>query len=199
MTTIRSGTRMTLSEYRVLDEMDDGVWELADGELYQMPPATAEHQLLIDFLVRMINNLVTGMSPIPGLAFSNIGLALSERYAPTPDIVYVRSEQMRLVRGSFLEDIPDLVVEALSSDRSRDLVMKRRWYADARVPEYWILDPVNDTITILELSLELSGGEYVERAVLGRNDTLTTATIPGFELPLEQLFGDPVREQIRNR
>ena len=195
MTTIRSGTRMTLSEYRALDEMDDGVWELADGELYQMPPATAEHQLLIDFLVRMINNLVTGISPIPGLAFSNIGLALSERYAPTPDIVYVRSEQMRLVRGSFLEDIPDLVVEALSSDRSRDLVMKRGWYAEAGIPEYWILDPVNDTIAILELS----GGEYVERAVLGRNDTLTTATIPGFELELERLFGDPVREQIRSR
>ena len=195
MTTIRSGTRMTLSEYRALDEMDDGVWELADGELYQMPPATAEHQLLIDFLVRMINNLVTGISPIPGLAFSNIGLALSERYAPTPDIVYVRSEQMRLIRGSFLEDIPDLVVEALSSDRSRDLVMKRGWYAEAGIPEYWILDPVNDTIAILELS----GGEYVERAVLGRNDTLTTATIPGFELELERLFGDPVREQIRSR
>ena len=92
-----------------------------------------------------------------------------------------------------VEGTPDLVVEALSSDRGRDLVMKRAVYAEAGIPEYWIVDPVNDTITVLELS----GSEYVERAVLGRSDTLTTATIPGFELPLDRLFGDPVLAAIR--
>ena len=32
MTTVKPGTRMTLSEYRDLDEMDGGVCELIDGE-----------------------------------------------------------------------------------------------------------------------------------------------------------------------
>ncbi len=195
MTTVQHGTKITLAEYRAMDETDGGVWELVNGELYQMPPATAEHQFLIDFLARMINNLMESLSPAPGLAFTNIGLAISELYAPTPDITYVRYENLHLTRGGFMEGVPDLVVEALSSDRQRDLVLKRGWYAGAGVPEYWIIDPVNDTITILELS----GSDYVERAVLGRSDTLTTLAIPGFALPLEQLFGNPMRAQISDR
>ena len=191
MTAVQTGARMTLAEYRALPETDGGVWELINGELYQMPAATVEHQFLMDFLVAMINNLMRTAQPIPGLAFSNIGLALSDLYAPTPDIIYLRSENLRLINRGYVEGVPDLVVEILSSDRNRDLVMKRDLYARAGIPEYWTVDPANDRIT----ALELSGGEYVERT-LGRGDTLTTATIPGFALALEQLFGDPVRALV---
>ena len=69
--------------------------------------------------------------------------------------------------------------------------MKRDLYAGAGIPEYWTIDPVNDVLTVLELP----GGEYVERT-LGRNDILTTAAIPGFALPLQQLFDDPIRALV---
>lgn len=192
MTTVQPGTRMTLDEYRALPETDGGVWELINGEIHQMPSATAEHQFLVDFLVGMINNLMTSVQPMPGLAFSNLGLALSDLYAPTPDIIYLRYENLRLVNANMVEGIPDLVVEILSSDRNRDLVMKRGLYASASIPEYWTVDPFNDILTVLELS----GSEYAART-LGRADTLTTAAIPGLTLPLEQLFGDPIRALIR--
>ena len=193
MTTVQSGTRMTLTEYRDTEEMEGGVCELINGEFYQMPPATVEHQLIIDYLVGMINAFVRSLQPIPGLAFTTIGLALSDRYAPTPDIVYLRTQNLHLIRRGMVEGVPDLVVETLSSDRNRDLVMKRAIYAEAGIPEYWLVDPVNDTITVLELS----GAEYAERAVLSRGDTLTTATIPGFEVELNRIFGDPVLAVIR--
>jgi len=185
---------MTLSEYRDTEEMDGGLCELINGEFCQMPPATPEHQLLIDFLVGMINSFARSIQPMPGLAFTTIGLALSDLYAPTPDIVYLRGEKLNLIRRGMIEGAPDLVVEALSSDRCRDLVMKREIYAEAGIPEYWILDPAHDTITVLRLS----GSQYVEEAVLGSDDTLTTTTIPGFELQLSRLFGDPVLTIIRN-
>lgn len=194
MTTIQHGTQMTLAEYRDLDEMDGGVCELINGEFFQMPPPTPENQLIIDFLVRMINNWVNAIEPIPGVAFTTIGLALSDLYAPTPDIVYLRAENLHLIKGGMVEGTPDLVVETLSSDRNRDLVLKRTVYADAGIPEYWIVDPVNDAITVLDLS----NSEYLERVVIGRDNTLTTPTIPGFELPLDQLFGDPVLAIIRS-
>ena len=193
MTTVQPGTRMTLAEYRELDETDGGVWELINGELHQMPPATGEHQFLMDFLVRMINNLATSVQPPLGLAFSNLGLAISELYAPTPDIIYLRSENVHLIKGSFVEGVPDLVIEILSRDRNRDRVMKRGLYADAGIPEYWVVDPVSDTITVLELS----GTEYMERAELRRGDVLTTFAIPGFALPLEELFRDSTLALIR--
>ena len=81
--------------------------------------------------------------------------------------------------------IPDIVIEILSSNRNRDLVRKRRLYAESGVPEYWIFDPRNDTA----LPLELRGGEYVERGVLSLGDTLTTPLLPGLAIPLADLFG----------
>ena len=195
MTTVQHGAKMTLAEYRALGPVDEGVWELADGVLFEMAPPTYDHQNLTDYLVRMINNFLDTTTPLIGVAVSGIGVVLSESTAPTPDMVYVRAERAHLIQGSFVEGLPDLAVEVMSQDRRRDLVMKRGWYAEAGVPEYWIMDPVNDTITVLELS----GGEYVERAVLGRADTLTTAMIPGFALALERLFSNPGRTLVSNR
>ena len=189
MTTIQHGTQMTLADYRALDEACEGVWELVDGVLEQMPPPTFDHQNLIDFLVSMINLFQMGLPAPIGWAVSGIGVVLADRRAPTPDLVYLRAERAHLIQGSFVEGIPDIIVEALSNDRARDLVMKRSWYAEAGIPEYWILDPANDALTILGLS----DGEYVTVATLGHGDTLTTPTIPGFALPLQQLFNNPGR------
>ena len=194
MTSARQDTRITLAEYWAMDTLE-GLWELADGELYEMPPPNLYHQHLIGFLYYMMRSYLDQVTPRLGTAWLGVGVAMSEFLSPIPDLAFVRAGREDILHRNYVEGIPDLLVEVLSTDRRRDLVMKRGWYADAGVPEYWIIDPVNDTITVLELS----GGEYVERAVLGRDDTLTTATIPGFALSLEQLFGDPVREQIRNR
>jgi Uma2 family endonuclease len=83
-----------------------------------------------------------------------------------------------------IEGAPDIVVEILSSDRNRDLVRKRQLYAEAGVPEYWIFDAINDTATLLELR----NGEYVERAVLTADDTLTTPLLLGLAIPLADVF-----------
>ena len=61
---------------------------------------------------------------------------------------------------------------------------KRRIYAEAGVLEYWPVDPRNDTVT----QLELRDGQYVERAVLGADDTLTTPLLPGLSIPLAAVF-----------
>jgi Uma2 family endonuclease len=189
MTTVRHGAKMTLQEYRDLGPVDEGVWELAEGVLFEMAPPNWEHQSLVDFLVMMINTFLAASDPLPGWSCSGTGVVLSETTAPTPDMVYVRAERGHLIQGSFVEGVPDVVVEVMSQDRRRDLVMKRGWYAAAGAPEYWIIDPVSDTILVLELA----GSEYVERAELSRSDTLSTPTIPRFELELERLFGNPGR------
>lgn len=52
---------------------------------------------------------------------------------------------------------PDLIVEILSSNKSHDLVTKFDLYQEAGVPEYWIVDPQENTIIIYTLRK----GEYV--------------------------------------
>ncbi|CAI8039914.1 hypothetical protein GBAR_LOCUS22259 [Geodia barretti] len=189
MTTVQHGSKLTLAEYRALEPIDEGVWELSNGELFEMAPPTYDHQILIDYLVRMINNFLDTTNPLLGTIVSGIGVILSETRAPTPDAVYLRAERAHLIQGSFVEGAPDLVIEALSSDRARDLVLKRGWYDEAGIPEYWTVDPVNNSINVLERTQT----GYVQRAALSRGDILTTPAIPGFELPLNMLFDNAAR------
>ena len=88
-----------------------------------------------------------------------------------------------------LEGVPDIVVEILSTDRNRDLVRKRQVYAEAGIPEYWLLDQRDQTAR----QLELRDGQYVERAILTIDDTLTTPLLPGLAIPLADVFRSGAR------
>ena len=191
MTTAPHGTKLTLAEYLALDI--EGLWELADGELYEMPPPSVDHQELVGFLYWMMRAYLNETTPRLGRVWQGVGVALSDTMMLIPDLVFVRSQRRDVVRPNYIDGVPDLVVEALSTNRLHDLTLKRGWYAAAGIPEYWILDPVSDTLTVLELS----GNEYSERAVLGHNDTLTTPMLPGFKLALERLFANPDRDAVR--
>ena len=113
-----------------------------------------------------------------------VALSLERRILFSPDLVIILQGSSAVVTDRMVEGAPDIVVEILSSDRRRDLVRKRQVYAEAGVPEYWIFDPRRDTATLLELR----DGQYVERAVLGADATLTTTLLPGLAIPLADVF-----------
>ena len=79
----------------------------------------------------------------------------------------------------------DLVVEVVSPDKpERDLVDKRDEYAEAQIPEYWIVNPQNETITVLRLE----GSGYVEHGVFGRSAIATSVVLEGFSIVVDAVF-----------
>ena len=176
---LRTGTKMSLDEFLALGKTD-GRWELDDGVLYIMPSGTPDHQFLVFEFGWHIRNYLNEFELPPAQFYHEMTTILSRELqrAPEPDIVIILQENRDIVSRSRVEAPPDIVVEILSSDRSRDLVRKRRIYAEAGVLEYWPIDPRNDTVTVLELQ----DGQYIERAVLGANDTLTTPLLPGLSI-----------------
>ena len=184
--------KMTLDDYLALPERE-GTWELVDGVLEKMAEPSFEHQRFLFLLCQWIDFCLAGVAPRIGVMLPGASVAVSQSRVAVPDLVYVRTERQQLWQGRILNNAPDLVVEIISQDRAKDLIRNWQWYAAAGIPEYWILDPVNDTLTILEPA----GGQYLERATLGRNDILTTPTIPGLSVPLLELFDDPVRLMLR--
>ena len=55
-------------------------------------------------------------------------------------------------RGNDFWTGADLVVEVVSpDDPSRDTQDKRLDYAEAGIPEYWIVNPLDETVTVLVL------------------------------------------------
>ena len=184
---LRTGMRMSVDEFLDLPETDEYRWlELDDGELYIMPRPRRVHQFLKDELVTHFKILLNNSPTPPAEVYTELVIIISRESGRIliPDLsVFLRppgDDSDISAAGS----IPDIVIEILSTNRSRDLVRKRQLYAEAGVPEYWIFDPRNDTV----LPLELRDGEYVERGVLSVGDTLTTPLLPGLAIPLADLF-----------
>ena len=187
---LRAGMRMSLDEFLALGETD-GKWELDDGVLYIMASGSPDHQFLMLQFCRHLDDYLDGFDQTPAQFYHAITTVLSRKLqrAPEPDIVIILNKNRGIVGRKWVEGTPDIVVEILSTDRNRDLVRKRQIYAEAGVLEYWPIDPRNDTVT----QLELRDGAYVERAVLGVNDALTTPLLPGLAIPLAGIFQHPLR------
>ncbi len=185
-TNIQAGTRMTLEEFLALPEMEPRC-ELIDGVLYMAAFPIPDHQFLAVVLTtRLVLKIMeTGL----GIVLNEPGVVLSSNTAVGPDITVIRSDRIDIIGPTVIDGAPDIVVEVLSSNRNYDLVTKRRHYEAREVPEYWILDGGDDSLTVLELV----AGSYRERAALTSEDTLTTPLFPGFSLPLGELFNHPAR------
>ncbi len=188
----RTGMRVSVAEFLELElpEPDHKLkLELDDGVLYIMPRPRLRHQSAQIELIYYFRSHFRAFAEPPGEVYADIVVALPAElprlFAPDLSIVLRGSEVV--VSDRMIEGAPDIVMEILSTDRNRDLVPKRQVYAAAGIPEYWIFDWLNDTA----LQLELRDGQYVERAILTADDTLTTPRLPGLAIPLAEVFRRP--------
>lgn len=79
----------------------------------------------------------------------------------------------------------DLVVEIVSPDKpKRDTEEKPIDYAEAGIPEYWIVNPLTDTITVLVLD----GESYVEHGVFRRGDHAISKLLDGFRVSVDEVL-----------
>jgi Uma2 family endonuclease len=79
----------------------------------------------------------------------------------------------------------DLVVEIVSPNNpERDTHGKRLDYAEVGIPDYWIVNPEEETITVFQLART----SCVEHGVFHRGDTATSALLPGFQLPVNTVL-----------
>ena len=193
----RTGMRVSVAEFLELElpEPDDKrKMELDDGVLYIMPRPRPRHQSVQGALYYHIETYLRGLAERPGVAYMDVNVALPSELPRlfAPDLTVILYGGAAVVGERMLEGVPAIVVEILSTDRSRDLTRKRQVYAEAGIPEYWILDQQNDTA----MQLELQDGEYVQRAALAAADTLTTPLLPGLAIPLADVFHH--RSQLPN-
>lgn len=85
---------------------------------------------------------------------------------------------------------PDLVVEILSpGTRRTDETIKRKLYERFGVAEYWVVDPELDAIRIHRRVDDAF--PRVAELTADAGDTLTTPLLPGFAMPLADVFAFP--------
>jgi Uma2 family endonuclease len=78
-----------------------------------------------------------------------------------------------------------LGAEIVSADRpARDIEEKPRDYAEAGIPEYWIVNPLDETISLLTLR----GDAYVEHGVFRRGQRAASLILDGFSVSVDEVF-----------
>ena len=168
-------------------------WELIDGVFYQMAAAPSiKHQ-------DVSRNLIVRIEPhisrrrLGVLYHAPAAVLLPGETAVEPDLFYVRRERSRIFTDRACEGPPDLVAEIVSpSNRRHDLERKRELYARHGVPEYWLLEPDDETVRQLTDPVALSGvGHYASERLYRAGDTLATAVIPGLAIAVADIFADP--------
>ena len=68
-------------------------------------------------------------------------------------------------------------------DPERDFVQKRGDYAEAGIPEYWIVESGTATITVLSLA----GGAYVQRGVFPRHAHAKSEKLDGIGVAVDDV------------
>ena len=101
-----------------------------------------------------------------------------------PDLLLVTDAEDPRCRNDYWLGA-DLVVEVVSPDNpTRNLIDKRKDYAEAGIPEYWIANPVARTLTMLVLSDD----EYREHGVFQLGEQAGSPILPGFSVDVRELF-----------
>src|SRR3954451_3782 len=124
------------SDYLWLTNGTSRLIEFTDGFLEVLPMPTEDHQIQLLYLYELLRVYFAG-------AGKNLVSPLRLRIRPQkyrePDLLLVRNASDPR-RGNAFWDGADLVFEIVSPDKpERDLVEKRRDYAEAEIPEYWIV------------------------------------------------------------
>jgi Uma2 family endonuclease len=159
--------------------------EFSDGCLEVLPVPTTSHQLLVAYLYGVLLAFVSRRQ-LGTVLFAALPVRLRSGKFREPDILFMARQHADRIGEEFW-DGADLVMEIVSEgskDRRRDLVTKRGEYARAGIPEYWIVDPREQRITVLRLS----GKRYVVHGAFARGDTATSHLLAGFAVDVTATF-----------
>jgi Uma2 family endonuclease len=169
-------------EYLALTDHSSRPVEYTDGFLEVLPMPTDKHQSVLGFLFLAFHQFI---QPRGGkVHFAALRLRIRPGKYREPDLLLLLSahdlrRQNRYWLGA------DLALEVVSEDKpERDLVDKRGDYAEGRVPEYWIVNPQTETVTVLRLS----GDGYEEAGVYRRGQGAASVLLEGFSVDVSSVF-----------
>ena len=111
---------------------------------------------------------------------------LSDTDVVQPDLLFISQEHEHLLSGGQkVQGAPDLVVEILSpSTAKQDRGEKRALYGKHGVTEYWLVDPVAETVQIHRLQ----GQVLLPTRTFSREETLRSPLLTELEVKLNDIF-----------
>lgn len=170
--------------------LPEGYYEYVDGELVELMTELGQNDEIANFLFAMFLN--AGIVPLKLLRPHSCEVEVPGRPRTRfPDLVILSDEHPPLLkrRNTITRQMPPprIIIEVVSpgeQNRERDLIEKRRQYAEIAVPEYWLVDPECQTVTLLQRV----NGQYIEHGTFRGNDRINSPTFGELLLTAAQIL-----------
>lgn len=164
---------------------EDQKADLIDGAIYMASPENTDADKLFLWLASVMN-IYARRKKLGEIFGSRVALRLDEEHGPEPDIAFVRTEHLDRVQRGFVAGAADLAVEIVSPDSvERDYYQKRELYEEYGISEYWILDEMDQSVTLLRLKK----GKYHQ--IRPKKGEQHSQALAGFWLRPEWLWQEP--------
>ncbi len=154
--------------------------ELLEGEIIEMAPIGPRHLICVNKLTRYLNSqldesiMVNTQNPIRLTNFSE----------PEPDVSLIKD-------AAQLTEVPTseatiLAIEVADSTLDRDRTIKQRIYANANIPEYWIINLPEDVVEVYRAPM---GDKYQDVKVVAREAFISPLLLPNLSLSVDKILG----------
>jgi Uma2 family endonuclease len=155
--------------------------ELIRGEIVEMSPIGRRHGAFVDNLTRLLVLRLAdrAMVRVQG------AVALADDTEPQPDLAILRRGAVPYKdRDAWAEDAL-LVIEVAESSLAYDRSTKMRLYAEAGIPEYWVVDCTAETV---EVHRGPGPDGYRDVSLVASATTLALQAFPDVELRTTDIF-----------
>jgi len=172
----------TEEQYLAMTDHSNRLLEFDNGYIEVLPMPIPEHQKLLALLYELF---VAFVRPRGGITlFAPLRVQIRPRKFREPDLVILRDVNDPRQHKRYWLGV-DVAVEIVSDDDpEHDTKVKRVDYAEAGIPEYWIVNPLNDTVTVLALA----GDAYAEHGVFRRGERASSQVLDGFSVDVDEVF-----------
>jgi Uma2 family endonuclease len=156
--------------------------ELIDGVVIEMTPIGPRHAFCVGFLIDWLVPRLAGRA----LLLPRLSHRLGARTECQPDLVLVRPPLAAYRDANAAPGDVLLLVEVSDTSLGYDQQIRAPLYAEAGIPEFWIVDLVNE---VVQVQRKPAGNRYRAAEQVGRGGTVAPAAFPDLALSVDALLG----------
>lgn len=154
--------------------------ELIHGEIIRMSPIKSVHASVVDFLNE---ELITWLRKKAIIRIQN-PVTLSDISEPEPDLVVTHYQNHRYKKAHPTPKDIILVIEVADSSLNYDREVKLPLYAEAEIPEYWIINLVDKQVEVYQKPVKQ---QYTQHQILFPGQQLELEAF-GWSMAISKLF-----------
>lgn len=189
LTVITSTKKISFEEYLNYDDGTNKHFELVDGKLVEMPPASFLYSDIVDFIADLFKAIARERKLDIKVKTGDVGIRTGLNSSRIPDIAVIDGQiwqSYRRDKSAVIEDNLMLAVEVVSTGAEqieRDYLEKVTEYQNLGIAEYWIVDPIEQKITIMVLER----GNY-NKTVFSGKDGIYSTTFPQLKVTASEIL-----------